>query len=368
MTFKRTTSLAAVALASVLALAACGSNSNGGSSSGSSAGASGATCAKGTLNASGSTAQANAMSQWIKDYQTQCSGATINYNPVGSGQGITDFTNGQTSFAGSDSPLNPAKGEVDAANKRCTNNSAVDLPMVPGPIAVVYNLSGVTSLTMNPSVLSQIFSGKITKWNDPAIAAINSGVSLPNATIVTVHRSDSSGTTDNFTKYLTAAGGSDWTYNHDKVWAAPGGQGAKGSDGVSAVVKSTPNTIAYVEQSFATLNNLSIAKIDNGAGAVELTPEAVSKAVAAATVVGTGDDLSLSLDYATKTPGAYPIVLVTYEITCLQGLSSDQAALVKGFLTYTSSDAGQGKLTALGYAPLPPEIQAKVQAAVAKIS
>lgn len=371
MKLKRTISLAGVALVSAFALVACGSDSNGtGSSSSAASGGAAASgdCPKGTLNASGSTAQANAMSQWTKDYLAECSGATVNYNAVGSGQGITDFTNGQTSFAGSDSPLNADKGEVAAADKRCKTGKAVNLPMVPGPIAVVFNVSGVTDLTFTPSVLAQIFAGKVTKWNDPAISGLNSGAKLPDASILTVHRSDSSGTTDNFTKYLTAAAASDWTFDHDKVWKAPGGQGAKGSDGVAAAVKSTPNTLAYVEYSFATLNNLSVAQIDNGGGAVKLTPDAVSKAVGAAKVTGTGDDLTLALDYTTKVSGAYPIILVTYEITCVQGLPADQAALVKGFLGYTSSDAGQAKLTELGYAPLPQEILTRVQAVVAKIS
>src|SRR5205085_518168 len=122
-------------------------------------------------------------------------------------------------------------------------------PMVIGPIAVAYNVPGVSSLTVTPDVLAKIFAGTVTKWNDPAITALNSGVSLPSATIVTFHRSDSSGTTDNFTKYLTAAAGSSWTYDHDKVWKAPGGQGAKGSDGVAAALKSTPNSLGYIEYS-----------------------------------------------------------------------------------------------------------------------
>jgi phosphate transport system substrate-binding protein len=370
----RSVRLGGVALAGALALAACGSDNNSSSSStgaagGSSSSSSGSVqCADGTINASGSTAQANAMTQWIKDFQTACSGANINYNAVGSGQGITDFVNGQTAFAGSDSALNPDKGEPGKANARCKTRSAVNLPMVPGPIAVVYNVQGVDSLTLTPSVIAQIFSGKIKTWNDPAIAKLNPGAKLPSAAISTVHRSDSSGTTDNFTKYLTAAGASNWTFDHDKQWKAPGGQGAKGSDGVSAVVKQTPNTMAYVEYSFAKQNGLSIAKIDNGGGAVELTPENVGKAVSAAKVTGTGDDLTLKLDYATKTASAYPILLVTYEITCVKGLPADQAALTKAFLTYAASAAGQAKLTDLGYAPLPTEIQQKVQAAVAKIS
>jgi phosphate transport system substrate-binding protein len=368
----RTGRLAGAALAGTLAMSACGSDNNTSSTSSSAEGSSTAAgsiaCEKGTLNSSGSTAQANALSQWIKDYQTACSGATINYGGGGSGQGITDFVNGQTAFAGSDSPLNKDKGEPDKANARCKTGNAVDLPMVTGPIAVVFNVQGVTSLTLTPSLLAKIFSGQITTWNDPAIASANPGVTLPGSTITTVHRSDSSGTTDNFTKYLTAAAAADWTFGHDKQWKATGGQGSKGSDGVSATVKSTPNTIGYVELSYATNNDLNYAKIDNGAGAVELTTDAVAKAVAAATIIGTGDDLSLKLDYATTAPGAYPILLVTYEITCLQGLPADQASLTRSFLTYVASTEGQAKLSSLGYAPLPTEIQQRVQAAVAKIA
>ena len=360
--------IAAVAVLGTLALAACGSDNNDSGSSSSAGGAAPAYCASGTLNASGSTAQANAMTEWIKDYQTACSGATINYNGVGSGQGVTDFTNGQTSFAGSDSALDPTKGEVEKANARCKTGSATNLPMVPGPIAVVYNVKGADNLVFTPQVLAKIFSGKITKWNDSAIKSLNSGATLPDATITTYHRSDASGTSDNFTKYLAANDATDWTYDHNKQWPGPGGQGAKGSDGVSAAIKSTPNTIGYVEWSYVTQNNLQMGQIDNGGGAVTLTADSVGKAVSAATVVGTGDDLTLKLDYTTKVAGAYPIILVTYEITCVQGLAADQAKLVKGFLTYTASTEGQAKLTPLGYAPLPTEIQTKVQGVVAKIS
>ena len=224
--------------------------------------------------------------------------------------------------------------------------------MVPGPIAVVYNVSGADNLVFTPVVLAKIFSGKITKWNDPAIAALNKDAKLPSASITTYHRSDASGTSDNFTKYLLANDPTDWTYDHNKQWPGPGGQGAKGSDGVSAAIKSTPNTIAYVEWSFATQNSLQMGQIDNGGGPVTLSADSVGKAVEAAQVTGTGDDLTLKLDYATKVAGAYPIILVTYEITCVKGLPADQAKLVKGFLTYASSD-GQSKLTALGYAPAP---------------
>jgi phosphate transport system substrate-binding protein len=359
---------AAVLLAGALALAACGSDSNGSAgSSGSSSGASIA-CQSGSIKASGSSAQKNAMTTWVNTYQEACTGATINYSPTGSGAGVQDFQNNQTAFAGTDSAA--GGDDLTKASARCgSGNQAMNLPMVVGPIAVAYNLPGQTGLVFTPSVLAQIFSGKVTKWNDPAIMSLNSGATLPDQTIVTFHRSDSSGTTDNFTKYLTAAAGSDWTFAHDKVWKAPGGQGAKGSDGVAAALKSTPNSLAYIEYSFTQEGGLGVAKIDNGAGPVELTPANASTMVASATVVGTAPDLTLKLDYATKTPNAYPIVLVTYELTCQKGLSSTDLGLTKSFLTYLSSSTGQGKLNAAsGYAPLPTDLLTKVQGSVSSMS
>ncbi len=360
---------AAVLLAGALALAACGSDNSNGStgSSGSSSGGKIA-CQSGSIKASGSTAQKNAMTTWVNAYQEACSGATINYSATGSGAGVQDFQNNQTAFAGTDSAA--GGDDLTKASTRCgSGNQAMNLPMVVGPIAVAYNLPNQNGLVFTPSVLAQIFSGKVTKWNDPAIASLNSGATLPDATIVTFHRSDSSGTTDNFTKYLTAAAGSDWTFDHDKVWKAPGGQGAKGSDGVAAALKSTPNSLAYIEYSFTQEGNLGVAKIDNGAGPVELTPANASTMVQSAQIVGTSPDLTLKLDYTTKTPNAYPIVLVTYELTCQKGLSSSDLALTKSFLTYLASTDGQAKLNAAsGYAPLPSDLDGKVQSSIASMS
>ena len=303
------------------------------------------------------------IAKWIKDYNAKCS-ATINaYGGGGSGKGVTDFISNQVDFGGSDSALKEAQF-ADAKSKRCKNNDAIDLPMVTGPIALAYNLSGVSKLTLTPKVLVGIFGGKITKWNDKAIADINAGVTLPDLAIATVHRSESSGTTDNFTKYLTAAGG--WTFDGGKSWTAPGGTGAQGSDGVAKAIGSTTGAIGYVEWGFAQSSKLAIAQIDNGGGAVALTAESAGKAVAAAKVVGTGKDLSLKLDYATKAPGAYPVVLVTYEVVCAAG-NGDKAALLKSFLGYTATD-GQTSLTTIGAAPLPAEIQTKVVEAVKALS
>ncbi len=322
----------------------------------------GFTCATGSLASSGSTAQGKAISKWIIDYNAKCSATIADYGGGGSGKGVSDFIAKQTDFGGSDSVL---KDEEKApAKARCGGNDAIDLPMVTGPIALAYNLQGVDKLILTPAVLSGIFGGTINTWDAKEIAAINPGVTLPSVAIATVHRAEESGTTDNFTKYLTAAGG--WTFDGGKAWSAPGGTAAQGNDGVGKAVATTAGSIGYVEWGYAKDNNLSIAQIDNGGGAVELTAESAAKAIGAATVVGTGNDLALKIDYATKVPGAYPVVLVTYEIVCSAG-NGDKAALLKSFLGYTSTD-GQASLVGVGAAPLPAEIQAKVIKAVQGLS
>ena len=326
----------------------------------------GFSCATGSLRSSGSTAQGKVMEQWINDFNSKCSANLNDYGGGGSGKGIADFIANQVDFAGSDSVLT-ADQAAQAKSTRCANNDAIDLPMVTGPIALAYNLSGVTDLTLTPQVLAGIFGGTIANWNDPAIAAINPGVTLPSLAIQSVHRAEDSGTTDNFTKYLTAASGGAWTAAGGKSWTAPGGVAAQGSDGVSKQIKSTEGSIGYVEWGFAQDDGLAVAKIDNGGGAVELTAESAGNAVAAATVSGTGKDLALTLDYATKAPGAYPVVLVTYEIVCSAGNAAGIGPLLKSFLGYTSTD-GQASLDQLGAAPLPASIQTKVIAAASSIS
>jgi phosphate transport system substrate-binding protein len=366
------TGVAAALLAGALALAACGSSSNNNGSSTTTPAAGGTTatggstaCASGSLKAEGSTAQTNAIQAWIQAYQKQCSGATIAYNPTGSGAGVKQFNGGQVDFAGSDSALNPDKGEVAAAQKRC-GSPALDLPMVTGPIAVAYKLNGVTNLVLTPDVIAKIFTGKVTTWNDPAIKSLNSSANLPSSKITVFYRSDESGTTENFEKYMSATAPTVFTAKPSKTWAGTG-QGKAKSQGVQQAIGSTEGSIGYIEWSFAGSAGLSMAQVNNGGGAVALTADSAGKAVASAQITGTGDDLTLKLDYATKEPGAYPIILVTYEIACSKYSSSSIGALVKSFLAYTSSQ-GQQDLANNGYAPLPSDIAAKVQASVAKIS
>ncbi|MFR0353500.1 phosphate ABC transporter substrate-binding protein PstS [Streptomyces sediminimaris] len=364
---RRAIALGAIAASSALVLTACGSNDNSGgsSSASSSANASAIKCAdaKGQLLASGSTAQQNAMATWSKNFMAACSGVQVNYKGVGSGAGIQEFLQGSTSFAGSDSALKPE--EMAQSKKVCSNSQAIDLPMVGGPIALIYNLPGVDGLVLDASTTAKIFNGQITKWNDKAIQKLNPNAKLPSTSIQAFHRTEDSGTTDNFTKYLKAAAPADWKYSGGKSWQAKGGQSAKGSSGVAAGVKQTQGAIGYDEMSYATANKLQTAKLDTGASApVELTTDTASKAISAGKIVGTNGDLSLQLDYATKEDGAWPIVLVTYEIACQKGNKPATLPATKAFLGYIASEDGQATLKDQGYAPLPAEIATKVRSAI----
>jgi phosphate transport system substrate-binding protein len=366
---QRMAAVSTMALAGVLALAACGSDNptTGGTSSaagGSGSSAAAGDCASGTLNGEGSSAQKNAVDEVSRTYQQKCSGAKVNYNPTGSGAGIKQFNAGQVDFAGSDSALKA--DEATAAEKQC-KAPAWNLPMVTGPVAIGYNLEGVSKLVMTPAVLADIFSGKITTWNDPAIAAANKDAKLPATPIKVFFRSDESGTTENFTKYLKAAAPEKWTAEASKKWTGKG-EGKEKSAGVATAVKSAPGGITYVEWSYAKDNKLGIAQVDNGGGPVELTGDNVGKAVAAAKQEGSGNDLKLKLDYATKEQGAYPILLVTYEVVCSKYPDATKGKNVKSFLKHFASADSQELIEQVGYAPLPKSISDKVATAIDAIS
>jgi phosphate transport system substrate-binding protein len=319
-------------------------------------------CAPGSIQGQGSTAQANAVNAWIREYQVSCSAATISYNSVGSGAGVTAFLGGTGDFAGSDSALSAT--DQPKANARCKNGPAVHLPMVVGPIALAYNVAGVGELRLRPATIAKIFAGTVSTWDDKAIKADNPDAVLPSTPITTIHRKDSSGTTDNFTKFLGATAAADWPYGHQGLWQAPGGQAQQGSDGVAAAVASTNGAIGYVEWSYARFHSLRTARVGNGAGEfVPLTDDAAGRTVASAGS-GPGPDLQMAIDYGTKAPGAYPIVLLTYEIVCAKAAP----ALLRSFLTYTSSPSGQAAAVRLGYAPLPESVRAKVATVVAGLS
>jgi len=366
--------VAGLSLVAALALTACGSDNTTGDSTPSAAdsAASSGAALSGTLNGEGSSAQKNAIGEVISGYQSANPGVTVNYNATGSGAGIKQFLAGQVDFAGSDSALKSEEKdgvvETEAAKTRCGGNDAWNLPMVAGPIAISYNLPGVDKVVLTPSVASQMFLGKITKWNDPKIAALNTGVTLPATDVKVFYRADESGTTENFTKYLSAAASADWTAEPGKKWPGTTGEGRPQTDGVAQGIKSTEGGLGYIEWSAAKDNQLGIAWVDNGGGAVQLTGETAGKAVAAAKPAGTGNDLKLSVDYAVKDAGTYPVVLVTYEIVCSKGLAADKTALVKSFLSYFASTDAQKGLEEIGYAPLPEEVRTKVVTAIDAIS
>ncbi|MFI9171687.1 phosphate ABC transporter substrate-binding protein PstS [Streptomyces lincolnensis] len=367
---RRALALGAIAVSGALALTACGSDdtsSGGGATGGATAAAGNIKCddAKGQLLADGSSAQKNAIDAWVKQF-TQACGVQINYKGSGSGAGITAFTNGQVAFAGSDSALKPE--EVTASKKVCTGGQAIDLPMVGGPIAVGFNVSGVDKLTLDSATLAKIFDSKITNWNDPAIAKLNPGVKLPSLKIQPFHRSDESGTTDNFTKYLIATAEKDFPYEGGKAWQAKGGQSASGSSGVAQQVKETNGAIGYFELSYAK-DGIKPISLDTGASApVEATVDNATKAIGEAKVVGTGKDLALKLNYNTTADGAYPMVLVTYEIACDKGNKADTLAATKAFLRYVASEDGQKILAENDYAPIPADIIAKVRTTIEGLS
>ncbi|MCW7942246.1 phosphate-binding protein [Streptomyces hygroscopicus] len=369
----RALSLGAVAVSGALALTACGSDatsSNGGGSSSAPASSnSNIKCdnAKGQLQASGSSAQKNAIDAWVTQYTASCKNVQINYNPTGSGAGVTAFLGGQTAFAGSDSALKPE--QIAQSKKVCSGGGqAIDLPMVGGPIAIGYNVPGVSNLVLDASTIAKIFNDQIKTWDDPAIKKLNPSAKLPSTKIQAYHRSDESGTTDNFTKYLIAAAKSDWPYTGGKAWQAKGGQSAQGSAGLAQQVKQTPGAISYFELSYAA-DGINTVDLKTGASTpAKATVENATKAISTAQVAGTGKDLALKLNYKPTADGAYPLTLVTYEIVCDKGNKADTLPTVKSFLGYTASEDGQNQLANAKYAPIPAEIISKVRDTISGLS
>ncbi|MDC5697292.1 phosphate ABC transporter substrate-binding protein PstS [Intrasporangium calvum] len=373
MSVSRVSAIGALALTGALALSACASENP--APAGNTAGAGGtaavnADCFEGDLKAEGSSAQKNAIDEAISAYQTACGDANIDYQPSGSGAGIKQFIAKQVDFAGSDSALKTEEKdgiiESEEAKNSC-GSDAWNLPMVTGPVAIAYNVEGVDKLVLNADVAAKIFNGEITTWDDAAIAELNKDVKLPSTPIKVYFRSDESGTTENFTKYLKAAAPEAWPHETGKKWTGKG-EGKEKSAGVATATQGQDGAITYVEWSYAQQNQLAMAAIDSGSGPVELTAESAGKTVATAQQVGTGNDLALKIDYATKEEGAYPIVLVTYEIVCSKYADAETGKKVKSFLKSFASDEVQGSLTTQGYAPLPAEVATKVKAAIDAIS
>jgi phosphate transport system substrate-binding protein len=325
---------------------------------------------KQTLAASGSTAQANAMTRFVDAYRQACSGQTLNYTANGSGNGIADFLTGRTDFAGSDTPLSGE--QYTTARQRCGGADAWNLPVVFGPLAITYNLAAVDSLVLDAPTLAKIFNGTITRWDDPALALLNA--SMPAEDIHVIYRSDGSGTTDNFQAYLQSASGGAWNKGAGKAFNGGVGTGAVGNTGIAAAVKNTEGAIGYTELSYALQQGLFAAEIKTPASRRSLRPvrigtDTVGKTIKGARITGAGNDLVLDLSsfYNPAQPDVYPIVLATYEIVCSKYPTDDVAKAVKAFLQ-AAIGPGQIELARSGYIPLSPDFQARVSSAVDAIS
>lgn len=360
----RVASVLGLAAVTSLTLAAC---SEGGGDSTSEV--EGLTEVTGELRGEGATSQQRAMDYFATLYEE--TGSTLSYNATGSGSGQTQFISGLVHFAGSDSPLANKDGEdqVAAAKERCGGNDAWHLPMVIGPVAIAYNLEGV-DLNLTPALVAQIFDGKITKWNDEMIQEANEGTELPDKDINVVFRSEESGTSDNFMKFLSAAAPEDWDHEPSKSFPSGVGQGANGSAGVVDEVSKIDGAITYVESGFAKDKNLGVAKLDFGHGPVELNRDSVGMALDNVEFVTEGHDMVVDSEslFAMDQEGAYPLVLTTYEIVCSAGYDEQTRDLLKNFFTVVL-EAGQGQeLEDLGYIPLQGEFKDKIAAAVEAIS
>ena len=363
-----------VSAATVATLSACGSDNNAvapSAPSGSEGTGVVACGGKKSLKSSGSSAQANAMTRFVTAYEAACPGYTLNYTSSGSGAGVSEFLGGQTDIGGTDSALNPDKGEVERAKARCGDTEAWNLPMVFGPIAITYNAPGVDGLILDGPTAAKIFNGSLTSWDAAEIAALNPGKTLPAVPIVVIFRSDESGTTDNFQKYLDAASDGAWGKGAGKTFNGGVGEGAKGNEGTSAAVSSTPGSITYNEWSYAKNQGLAIAQIVTSAGPdpVQLSVESVGASIAGASIKGQGNDLTLDTSsfYKPTVPGAYPIVLATYSVVCSKYPDSDVAPAVKAFLT-VALGKGQEGLTDNGYIPVPGAFKGKLVKAIEAIS
>ena len=290
---------------------------------------------------------------------------TVNYDPIGSGGGREQFISGGFSFAGSDSYLTDDEGELDAATERCDGQPPIEVPSYVSPIAVIYNLDDVDDLRLSPDTLAGIFAGTITTWDDPAIADDNPGTDLPSERITPVHRSDESGTTGNFTDYLSAVAPEAWPHGEIEDWPFNGGEGASGTSGVVAAVANGAGSIGYADASQA--GDLGTAAIGVGDGFELPTAEAAAKILEVSPEADTAGETALvyDLDHTTEEAGVYPIVLSSYLIACPSYADAAEAELVKDYLGYVLSDEGQqAAAESAGSAPLPAAIAEKARAVV----
>ena len=365
MNFTRFGRTAAIAIAGTILLSSCAANEPGTTPTDSD----GASELTGTLVGAGSSAVGAAQETWIAEYQTANEGVTINYDPSGSGAGRETFLAGGSDFAGTDRAFNDEEVAAGGFAACAPDSGIVQLPLYVSPIAVIFSLDGIESLNMDPATIAGIFAGEITSWDAPEIAATNEGVELPATNITPVHRSDDSGTTENFTDYLAATSPDVWTFEADGVWPIESGEAAQGTSGVVDAVTNGVGTIGYADASRA--GELGTVAVQVGDEFVEYSPEAAAAIVDASPFIeGRPDfDLSIELDRTSDAEGVYPIVLVAYLVGCETYVDSEQGALVKDYFTYMASPEGQDVSAAdAGSAPISDTLFEKVTAAIGVMS
>jgi phosphate transport system substrate-binding protein len=352
-----------LALAGTLALSACGAaNETATARTGSSGSGLG-----GEVDGAGSSAQQAAMQAWQAGFTAVEPDVTVNYDPIGSGGGREQFLAGGVDFAGSDSPLDD--DELAQAADRCGASGVFEIPDYISAIAVVYHLPGVEDLNLAPATLAGIFAGDITVWDDPAIAATNPDAELPSTGNTPVHRSDDSGTTKNFTDYLSEVAGNVWTSGADGVWPLVGGEAASGTSGVISAVRGGEGTIGYADESQA--GDLGIANIGVGEEFVAPSAEAAAAVVEGSEVKpGRGEfDFAYDINRETTSADEYPVVLVSYLVGCVRYDDPGTADAVKALVGHVVSDEGQqAAAEAAGSAPLSSTLREQAQGAVDAIT
>ena len=359
---KRTRLIAPAALAALasLALSSCAVNEIGLEDTGSTL--------EGYLVGSGSSAQGAAQQAWVAGFQTIHPRVTIDYDPSGSGAGRDTFIEGASDFAGSDRAYTLDEIEEGRFGRCSADSTIIELPLYISPIAVVFRLDGIDTLDLDPQTIAGIFAGTITNWNDPAISATNPDVAFPDLPITAVHRSDDSGTTENFTDYLFAAAPDVWEWEADGVWPFEGGEAAQGNSGVVDTVANGVGTIGYADASRA--GDLGTVAVRVGDEFVPFSPEAAA-AIVDASPLEEGrapGDLAIAIDRTTSAAGVYPIVLVSYLLACEQYASPQNVELVREYLSYIASEEGQ-QIAAdnAGSAPISDALRAQVTEAIDSI-
>lgn len=361
--------VAAVLTVGALALTACGTDNVVESGNGGSSSAPAGPSVTGTLTGTGASSISAAMDAWKAGFESTNSDAKIQYSPEGSGAGRKALIAGAVQFAGSDAYLKDE--ELASAQEKCGPDGAINIPWYISPIAVAFNIEGVKELKLDADTIAKIFRGDIKNWNDEAIKAANPDATLPDLAITPVHRSDNSGTTENFTDYLAAAASTVWTDKKSGDWpAALPGENAKGTSGVVKTVTETAGAVTYADDSAVT-DALGKVALKVGDAFVPVSADAAAKAVDAATIVEgrSANDLSLKLDRATTVAGAYPAILVSYGIFCAHYPDQATTDLVKAFGSFVLSDEGQKQSAdAAKSAPLSAELATKAKASIDSIS